>query len=163
MISVSYCKTIKQLKYWLAGVAGIADNWQILFTNDKISWSKVAFSIEFVVFTFSSEIGQKYQIYQCWITTNALAQWYFYFTFSQHPLILLCYWNVRRLMPNQCCNEASKIFVLRRFLAEDPSLSSSSVHFKLSKNLRSFEDFKPKIPKIFGIKSLLVQEILKEN
>ena len=40
----------------------------------------------------------------------------------------------------QCCNEASKIFVLRRFLAEDPSSSSSLVHFKLSKNLLSFED-----------------------
>ena len=63
----------------------------------------------------------------------------------------------------QCCNEASKIFVLRRFLAEDPSSSSSSVHFKLSKNLRSFEDFRPKIPKIFGIKSLFVEEVLKEN
>ena len=63
----------------------------------------------------------------------------------------------------QCCNEASKIFVLQRFLAEDPSSSSSSVHFKLSKNLRSFEDFRPKIPKIFGIKSLFVEEILKEN
>ena len=66
-------------------------------------------------------------------------------------------------MVDQCCNEASKIFVLRRFLAEDPSSSSSSVHFKLSKNLRSFEDFRPKIPKIFGIKSLFVEEILKEN
>ena len=63
----------------------------------------------------------------------------------------------------QCCNEASKIFILRRFLAEDPSSSSSSVHLKLSKNLRSFEDFRPKIPKIFGIKSLFVEEILKEN
>ena len=63
----------------------------------------------------------------------------------------------------QCCNEASKIFVLRRFLAEDPSSSSSLVHFKLSKNLRSFEDFRPKIPKIFGKKSLFVEEILKEN
>merc|ERR1712012_936930 len=63
----------------------------------------------------------------------------------------------------QCCNEASKIFVLRRFLAEDPSSSSSSVHFKLSKNLRSFEDFRPKIPKIFGIKSFYVEEVLKEN
>merc|ERR1712098_558021 len=31
---------------------------------------------------------------------------------------------------------------------EDPS--SSSVHFQMSKNLRRFEDLKPKIPKIFG-------------
>ena len=63
----------------------------------------------------------------------------------------------------QSCNEALRIFVLQRFLAKDPSLSSSSVHFKLLKNLRSFEDFRPKIPKIFGIKSLFVEEILKEN
>ena len=68
--------------------------------------------------------------------------------------VFICVWV-------QCCNEASKIFVLRRFLAKDPS--SSSVHFKLSKNLRSFEDFRPKILKIFGIKSLFVEEILKEN
>jgi len=65
--------------------------------------------------------------------------------------------------PVQCCNEASKIFVLRRFLAEDPSLSSSSVHFQLAKNLRSFEDFRPKIPKIFGEKSPFVVEIWKKN
>ena len=63
----------------------------------------------------------------------------------------------------QCCNKASKIFVLQRFLAGDPSSSSSLVHFKLSKNLQSFEDFRPKILKIFGIKSLFVEEILMEN
>ena len=38
---------------------------------------------------------------------------------------------------------------LRRFLSEDPSSSSSSVHFQMPKNLRSFEDFRPKIAKIF--------------
>ena len=38
---------------------------------------------------------------------------------------------------------------LRRFLSKDPSLSSSSVHFQLPKNLRSFNDFRPKIAKIF--------------
>ena len=64
---------------------------------------------------------------------------------------------------DQCCNEASKIFVLRRFLAEDPSSSSSSAHFQKSKNLRSFEDFRPKIPKIFEKKSSFVEEILREN
>ena len=65
--------------------------------------------------------------------------------------------------PAHCCNEASKIFVLRRFLAEDPSSSSSSAHFQKSKNLRSFEDFRPKIPKIFEKKSSFVEEILREN
>ena len=34
------------------------DNWQIVFTNDKISWSKVAFSIQLVVI-FSFEIWHK--------------------------------------------------------------------------------------------------------
>ena len=34
---------------------------------------------------------------------------------------------------------------LRRFLSEDPS----SVHFQMPKNLRSFEDLRPKIAKIF--------------
>ena len=34
---------------------------------------------------------------------------------------------------------------LRRFLSEDPSLD----HFQMPKNLRSFEDFRPKIAKIF--------------
>ena len=76
---------------------------------------------------------------------------------SQGLKLIKYWWSM------QSCNEASKIFVLRRFLAEDPSSSSSSVHFKLSKNLRSFEDFRPKIPKIFGIKSLFVEEVLKEN
>ena len=38
---------------------------------------------------------------------------------------------------------------LRRFLSKDPSSSSSSVHFQMPKNLRSFEDFRPKIAKIF--------------
>ena len=38
---------------------------------------------------------------------------------------------------------------LRRFLSEDPSSSSSSVHFQMPKNLRSFEDFRPKVTKIF--------------
>ena len=37
---------------------------------------------------------------------------------------------------------------LRRFLSGDPSLSSSLVHFQKPKNLRSFEDFRPKIAKI---------------
>ena len=32
--------------------------------------------------------------------------------------------SIRKLL-NQCCNEASKIFVLQRFLAKDQSLSSS--------------------------------------
>ena len=63
----------------------------------------------------------------------------------------------------QCCNEASKIFILLRFLDEDPSLSSSSVHFQQSKNLQSFEDFRPKIPKIFEIKSPFVEGILMEK
>ena len=61
--------------------------------------------------------------------------------------------NIRNSMTddfNQSCNEASKIFDLRRFLSEDPSSSLSSVHFQMLKNLRSFEDLKPKIPKIFG-------------
>ena len=83
-----------KLKYWLASVAGPADNWQILFTNDKISWSKVAFSIEFVVYTFSSEIVQKYPINQCWITTNALARGYFllsiFSTSAACSLLLKC-------------------------------------------------------------------------
>jgi len=38
---------------------------------------------------------------------------------------------------------------LRRFLSEDPSSSSSSVHFQMPKNLQSFEDFRLKITKIF--------------
>ena len=38
---------------------------------------------------------------------------------------------------------------LRRFLSEDPSSSSFSVHFQIPKNLQSFEDFRPKIAKIF--------------
>ena len=38
---------------------------------------------------------------------------------------------------------------LQRFLSEDPSSSSSSVHFQMPKNLRSFEDFRAKIAKIF--------------
>ena len=68
-----------------------------------------------------------------------------------------------KVILGQCCNEASKIFVLRRFLTEDPSSSSSSAHFQKSKNLRSFEDFRPKIPKIFEKKSSFVEEILREN
>ena len=72
-------------------------------------------------------------------------------------------WSMTAWRGNQCCNEASKIFVLRRFLAEDPSSSSSSAHFQKSKNLRSFEDFRPKIPKIFEKKSSFVEEILREN
>ena len=38
---------------------------------------------------------------------------------------------------------------LRRFLSEDPSSSSSSVHFQMPKNLRSFKDFRLKVTKIF--------------
>ena len=37
---------------------------------------------------------------------------------------------------------------LRRFLSEDPSSSSSLVHFQKPKNLRSFKDFRLKIAKI---------------
>ena len=84
----------------------------------------------------------------------ALIQHWLLFHFT-----ILYYW----LHMYQCCNEASKIFVLRRFLAEDPSSSSSSAHFQKSKNLRSFEDFRPKIPKIFKKKSSFVEEILREN
>ena len=57
---------------------------------------------------------------------------------------------IKRCFRSQCCNEASKIFFLRRILAKDPSSSSSLAHFQKSENLRSFEDFKPKIPKSFG-------------
>ena len=35
------------------------------------------------------------------------------------------------------------------FLSEDLSSSSSSIHFQMLKNLRSFEDFRSKIAKIF--------------
>ena len=73
----------------------------------------------------------------------------------------------------QCCNEASKIFEaskiivqrlififgqfsetkesskLQRLLSKDWSSSSSLVSFQKPKNLRSFEDFLPKILKIF--------------
>ena len=92
----------------------------------------------------------------------------FYFYFLEASITWLVYMvvdnfhfsslnqDIPREIQFQCCNETSKIFVLRRFLAEDPSSSSSLVHFKLSKNL-------PKILKIFGIKSLFVEEILKEN
>ena len=48
---------IKVWKYWM-NVRLRGDNWQIVFTNDKISWSKVAFSIQFAVY-FSFEIWQK--------------------------------------------------------------------------------------------------------
>ena len=44
----------------------------------------------------------------------------------------------------QCCNKASNIFIVKKFLAK--------IHlcpFQISKNLPSFEDFRPKIPKIF--------------
>ena len=37
---------------------------------------------------------------------------------------------------------------LQRLLSEDPSSSSSSVHFQKPKNLWSFEDLRPKIAKI---------------
>ena len=47
---------IQVWKYWMNEVRG--DNWQIVFTNDKISWSKVAFPIQFAVY-FSFEIWQK--------------------------------------------------------------------------------------------------------
>ena len=50
-----------------------------------------------------------------------------------------------------CTSVATKLrrsSKLRRFLSEDPSSSSSSVHFQLPKNLQSFEDFRPKIAKI---------------
>ena len=60
----------------------------------------------------------------------------------------------------ECCNKASKIFVLWRFLAEDPFSSSSLVQLKLSKNLRSSKDFRLQILKIFGKKFPFVEEIL---
>ena len=63
------------------------------------------------------------------------AQNWFYF------LTLLLYTSVATKL-----RRSSK---LRRFLSEDPSSSSSSVHFQMLKNLRSFEDFRPKIAKIF--------------
>ena len=50
------------------------------------------------------------------------------------------------------CSVATKLrrsSKLRRFLSEDPSSSSSLVHFQMLKNLRSFEDFRPKVTKIF--------------
>ena len=55
-----------------------------------------------------------------------------------------CYWN-HQLKPvlQQSFED------LRRFLSEDPSSPSSSVYFQMPKNLRSFEDFKPKVTKIF--------------
>ena len=40
-------------------------------------------------------------------------------------------------------------FKLWRFLSKDPTSSSSLVHFQMPKNLWSFEDFRPKIVKIF--------------
>ena len=54
--------------------------------------------------------------------------------------------------PNAATSVATKLrrsLKLRRFLSEDPSSSSSLVHFQMLKNLRSFEDFRPKIAKIF--------------
>ena len=64
---------------------------------------------------------------------------------------------------SQSCNEASKIFDLRRFLSEDPSSYSSSVHFQMSKNLWSFEDLLPKNPKIFGkILHYFVKKIVQQ-
>ena len=63
------------------------------------------------------------------------AQNWFYF------LTLLLYTSVATKL-----RRSSK---LRRFLSEDPSSSSSSVHFQMLKNLQSFEDFRPKIAKIF--------------
>ena len=65
---------IKVWKYWMNRVLG--DNWQIVFTNDKISWSKVAFSIQFAVY-FSFEIWQK-MTNRIWNTIFVLYKyWYF--------------------------------------------------------------------------------------
>ena len=39
---------------------------------------------------------------------------------------------------------------LQRFLSEDPSSSSSSVHFQMPENLQSFEDFGRRLRRFFG-------------
>ena len=60
-----------------------------------------------------------------------------------------------------CCNEAWRSSFFKVFW--------SKIHLCLclwsisSKNLWSFEDFRPKIPKIFRKKAPFVEEILKEN
>ena len=46
-------------------------------------------------------------------------------------------------------NPSSSSVLQRRFLSKDPSSSSSSVHFQVPKNLRSFKDFRQKIVKIW--------------
>ena len=52
--------------------------------------------------------------------------------------------------PQDCVEQGNSVATkLRRFLSKDPSSSSSSVHFQMPKNLRSFEDFRLKIAKIF--------------
>ena len=55
----------------------------------------------------------------------------------------------RRWVFGQKSLELRRSLKLQRFLSKDPSSSSSSVYFQMPKNLRSFEDFRLKIAKIF--------------
>ena len=74
------------------------------------------------------------------------------FAFSLLSIHLMTYhsrqFNNKDLKNCDQLKEESHISVatkLQRFLSEDPS----SVHFQIPKNLQSFEDFRPKIAKIF--------------
>ena len=76
---------IKVWKYWM-NVRLRGDNWQIVFTNDKISWSKVAFSIQFAVY-FSFEIWQK-MTNRIWNTIFVSSKYWYFFRLE------MCLWLV---------------------------------------------------------------------
>ena len=67
-------------------------------------------------------------------------------------VLCLLFWfdiDIFRVISNSVATKLRRSSKLRRFLSEYPSLSSSSVHFQMPKNLWSFEDFRPKVTKIF--------------
>ena len=49
-------------------------------------------------------------------------------------------WSLLTTLPCSVATKLRRSSKLQRFLSEDPSLSSSSVHFQIQKNLWSFED-----------------------
>ena len=118
----------------------------IQLSDSRKPLMKVMFYIQGVQkLYFLKQLLAETKCYQILVTNNS-----FFFKDDLFSYMTVLQWSL-------------KIFLLKSFLAEDSSLSSSLVHFKLSKNLWSFEDFRPKIPKIFRKKAPFVEEILKEN